>query len=312
MRKRTTGPKDSLDLLLDTMCNAFGGIVLIAILVALLISPSDSNSSRESKVNRETLELSRKSRELSELENQMAVLEERYKDIEEIIPFVQKRDQLRETLKKLQESEAQSLVSLNNRLAELMEQQVEAEQELSDLTAEIAALTSEIDSTSTALSNLEEQMKEIVASNTKITHPPARRDASGFQCNFILRYGEIFPIQKFELNDGEIMGVVENESSILWLGDTVKPIKGSGLRIGRDNQEINRILSQLSTHNKTLASRPSRRVYIISFVYGDSFETYEQLSEIIQGYPLIQDGWEPRTNNEELSFSTDGTKSQTD
>jgi gas vesicle protein len=294
------------------MCNAFGGIVLIAILVALLISPSDSNSSRESKVNRESLELSRKSRELSELENQMAVLEEKYKDIEEIIPFVQKRDQLKETLKKLQESEAQSLVSLNDRLAELMEQQVEAEQELSDLTAEIAALTSEIDTTSISLSNLEEQMKQIVSSNMKVTHPPARRDASGSQCNFILRYGEIFPIENYELNDGEIMGIVENESSILWLGDTAKPIEGRGLRIGRDNQEINRILSGLSTHNKTFASRPSKRFYLISLVYGDSFETYEQLSEIIQGYPLIQDGWDPIKNNEELAFSPDGTKSQTD
>ena len=28
--------KDSLDLLLDTMCNAFGGIILMAVLVALL------------------------------------------------------------------------------------------------------------------------------------------------------------------------------------------------------------------------------------------------------------------------------------
>ena len=312
MRKRTAGPKDSLDLLLDTMCNAFGGIVLIAILVALLISPTDSNSSRESEVNRETLELSRKSRELRELENQVAVLEAKYKDIKEIIPLVQKRDQLRETLKKLQESEARSLVSLNNRLAELMEQQVEAEQELSSLTAEIAALTSEIASTSISLSNLEEQMKQIVSSNMKVTHPPARRDASGFQCNFILRYGEIFPIENYELNDGEIMGSVQNESSILWVGNTAKPIEGSGLRIGRDNQEINRILSQLSTNNKTFASKPSNRWYIISFVYGDSFETYEQLTQIIQSYPLIKDGWDPIPNNVDLSFSSDGERSQTD
>ena len=311
MRKRKAGPKDSLDLLLDTMCNAFGGIVLIAILVALLISPTDSNSSRESEVNRETLELSRKSRELRELENQVAVLEAKYKDIEEIIPFVQKRDQLRETLKKLQESEARSLVSLNNRLAELMEQQVEAEQELSGLTAETAALTSEIDSTSTTLSNLEEQMREIVARNMKITHPPARRDASGTQFNLILRYGEIFPLANYEMNDGEIMGR-ELNNSIFWDGDSAEPIKGRGLKIGRDNHELKRIFSQLSTHNKTFASKPSNREYVISFVYGDSFETYEQLSEIIQGYPLIQDGWDPHPNDQKLLFSTDGERGQTD
>ena len=33
-------PGDSLDLLLDTMCNTFGGIIMIAILVALLAQQS--------------------------------------------------------------------------------------------------------------------------------------------------------------------------------------------------------------------------------------------------------------------------------
>ena len=39
-RSRNNGPSDSLDLLLDTMCNAFGGIVIIAILVALRVNNS--------------------------------------------------------------------------------------------------------------------------------------------------------------------------------------------------------------------------------------------------------------------------------
>jgi hypothetical protein len=36
MKRRALAPSDSLELLLDTMCNTFGGIVLIALLVALL------------------------------------------------------------------------------------------------------------------------------------------------------------------------------------------------------------------------------------------------------------------------------------
>lgn len=36
MKRRALIPADSLDLLLDTMCNTFGGIILIALLVALL------------------------------------------------------------------------------------------------------------------------------------------------------------------------------------------------------------------------------------------------------------------------------------
>ena len=35
---RWTGQGDSLDLLLDTMCNLFGGIVFVALLIAMLAS----------------------------------------------------------------------------------------------------------------------------------------------------------------------------------------------------------------------------------------------------------------------------------
>src|SRR5688500_11906818 len=37
MRRRRTQPPDSLDLLLDTITNAFGGILFLAILVVLLM-----------------------------------------------------------------------------------------------------------------------------------------------------------------------------------------------------------------------------------------------------------------------------------
>jgi hypothetical protein len=40
MRRKNTEPNDSTELLLDTMCNAFGGIVLIAILIAILTGNS--------------------------------------------------------------------------------------------------------------------------------------------------------------------------------------------------------------------------------------------------------------------------------
>jgi len=35
-KRRIRGPGDSLDLLLDTICNSFGGIIFIACLVAIL------------------------------------------------------------------------------------------------------------------------------------------------------------------------------------------------------------------------------------------------------------------------------------
>ena len=39
MPRKQHEQSDSLEMLLDTMCNAFGGLILIAIMIALLAKP---------------------------------------------------------------------------------------------------------------------------------------------------------------------------------------------------------------------------------------------------------------------------------
>src|SRR5665213_627557 len=58
MNLRRKGPPDSLYMLLDTMCDAFGGIILLAVLVVLLTNeekiqnakPSDSTQMMQRRV----------------------------------------------------------------------------------------------------------------------------------------------------------------------------------------------------------------------------------------------------------------------
>ena len=47
MNLRRRKPHDSLYMLLDTMCNAFGGIILLAVLVVLLTSKEKSQSASQ-------------------------------------------------------------------------------------------------------------------------------------------------------------------------------------------------------------------------------------------------------------------------
>lgn len=79
MRLRRQKPKDSLDLLLDTMCNTFGGIILIAILVALLAgnrlqlaSPVTSAEAEQARAEAAA--------ELARLQKVSATLRERIRD----------------------------------------------------------------------------------------------------------------------------------------------------------------------------------------------------------------------------------------
>lgn len=313
MRRRSRAPKDSLDLLLDTMCNAFGGIVLIAILIALLIESPGDESRKNASSGKETLEVSRKARDLAELEAELRETAKRWEENKDLLELLQKRNQLAKMLSARQETEALSSVELNERLGKALELKSLALTEISSQSAELAAVAAKIDEQKRLLEQLENQMKELVSSRTSETHPPKLRDASGGQYNLIVQYGELYPVANYEFREnGELYGVSENNSSITWSGDAAIPIQGKGLKLGRDTETLKAILRGISNHNKLLKSQPSQRIYIVSFVYGDSFSLIDQLREIISEAGFIEDGWEPRLDGETLAFSSEGKRGQTD
>ena len=56
MNLRRQRPNDSLDMLLDTMCNTFGGIILLAVLVTLLTSRERHGSAATASDTQEMLQ----------------------------------------------------------------------------------------------------------------------------------------------------------------------------------------------------------------------------------------------------------------
>lgn len=313
MRRRSRAPKDSLDLLLDTMCNAFGGIVLIAILIALLIESPGDESRKSAPSGREALEVSRKARELTELEADVSEIEKRWEENKDLLELLQKRNQLALALTSRQKTEALSTVELNERLGKALEMKSLALSEVATLSAELAAVEAKLNEQKRILELLENQMKELISSRMSETHPPELRDASGGQYNLIVQYGEIYPVVDYEFgDDGELYGVMENNSSITWNGDTTIPIRGMGLKLGRDTETLKAMFRGISAHNKLHKSQPSKRIYIVSFVYGDSFPIIDQLREMINEVGFIEDGWEPRPDGEPLAFSSQGKRGQTD
>lgn len=313
MRRRSRGPKDSLDLLLDTMCNAFGGIVLIAILVALLIEKPGDGELPETPMTREDLTLSRKAAELSRLEQEITAAEERYEKDKKLIELLAKRNQLEKALEIRQESEALSMVELNEKLGKLLEEKSNLLTQITGLTSEVVALETTLSQAQASLSELEQEMEELIASRMSETRPPELRDASGMQQNFIVKHGQIYPsvFEKFD-DSGRAYSFAENDHSINWVGNVANPIKGKGLTLPSDRATLERLFAQTSRHNQLFPSRPSERFYIIFFVYQDSFDLITPLQEMVKDVGFIQDGWDPMVMDEQISFSVDGEKSQTD
>ncbi len=75
MSRRSDGEISSLDLLLDTICNAFGGIVFIALLMALLTQSTTDEITADVTTERNKLDAFRKQELIENLSNTVVSLE---------------------------------------------------------------------------------------------------------------------------------------------------------------------------------------------------------------------------------------------
>lgn len=316
MRRRPRVPKDSLDLLLDTMCNAFGGIVLIAILVALLIEKPGDDSRKSPASGQEARERMRKAKELDELEIEIKVLDTRWEKDRDLIEQIRLRDQLAQTLANRQQNSALSMVELNERLGKALEEKSTLLEDVIRSRRRLAALEARLEENRRQLASLESEMEKIVTSRMSETRPPELRDAGGGQFNLIVRYGEIFPLSFYEFGEsGDIHSAIQNEDSVRWsaIDDSAsltEPIRGQGWDLDRDKQAIQQVIREVSGYNQIHSARPSRRMHVAIFVYGDSFDVIDPLRALIDEAGNIAHGWEPREDEVPLVFSTDGKKSQ--
>ncbi len=99
-RRFTAGASDNLELLLDTMCNAFGGVIFIAILLAVLAQFAEFKEAAEPDL----AEASRLQRELIDLEEELRALratrEQQLRDVEaleSVLPLIDELRTVRQT-----------------------------------------------------------------------------------------------------------------------------------------------------------------------------------------------------------------------
>src|SRR5215218_10279424 len=74
MSRRRRHQPDSLELLLDTMCNTFGGIIMIALLIALLSRDASSENATD-HIQRLLESIERQTTEAQQLQQQLQISE---------------------------------------------------------------------------------------------------------------------------------------------------------------------------------------------------------------------------------------------
>jgi hypothetical protein len=305
MRRFRAKKGDSLDLLLDTMCNAFGGIVLIAILITLLTRDTrDRIEARATSADRELIE-----REILALQSDIAeaneYLERQATSISVDPNLVARLGEARGALQtaKGKNEEAWSAWQTASAKAaghdpeadKVLGEKVSIASRISRLTTEADAQTEKLERLKLRLETLRRERSDIIAERSEQLRLPKERSKEGALSNFILFYDEVFPLYLFTDK-----GWQENREPLAWVDVTertcaVTPQRGRGIAPSA-------VANQLKG---TIAEMRKSGAYAAIYLTPESVKAYRALrGELLQAGVLF--GWtvDERTTQR---FGPDGT-----
>ena len=277
MNLRRKTPSDSLYLLLDTLCNAFGGIILLAVLVVLLTSKeksqhSTSSDSQEMLQRRLALAQTNLQQSLQlasslsakandpRWKQQMLLLSTR-KNLQDAIQ--QSRDAVAQDSKELDAANSadpsERLKSLNAELAAAQAHKLAA-------TNSLAAANENIKRLKQRLADMEGQVAVKLNQLQRPLRLPREHETGQRVVWIIARYGHIYSCRNADLS--------RNETDIIWTadlyGEKAEPIRGRGIDPMQNPGELSNFFDQQS----------SAGIYLAFNVFEDSFPAFIQAKEI--------------------------------
>lgn len=276
-------------MLLDTMCNAFGGIILLAVLVVLLTSKEKSQSA----VTGDSLERLQRRVALAQANLQeslqlAASLQSRTTDAtqKEQLALLDTRKQLQDEIKLIRDLAAKNakeidanagsdpterLKALNAQIAAAEVKKLEAQNSLTASKQEAKRATEQLDAK-------KRQMAEVAGRSQRQLRMPREHDTDRQVVYIIVRYGRVYLCRNIDLS--------RNGNDIHWTDkvgvETADPIKAKGL-----DPDVN--AAELRTY---FTAQAHNSVYVVFIVMEDSFPTFIRAKQLALESELPY-GWTP-------------------
>ncbi|MDC0309462.1 hypothetical protein OAL72_01795 [bacterium] len=299
---------DSTGLLLDTVCNVFGGIILIALLVALLaqetesqlkldVNPDARMELLQRRVDRIIAENTRVRTKNAEMEKQLAALIDPAigKLLDTIESSKQELARMRNSLVAMQRKLEISNLDADDLLENLKQARAEANAELAREESRSLRLEAQLSQFKQQEQELTAQRKAAREKQTVRLRLPKERTTGKEHVWVLVQYGKLYPTY---LRQGS--REIRNNISIRWtnqLGSRkAEPIADRGIAVLKNGEEWQRYLRSLD----------ARREYIAFVVWPDSYKAFNaaKLSAVSRGMSY---GWEIWESSQDIYFGPNGT-----
>ena len=289
MNLRRKMPPDSLYLLLDTLCNAFGGIILLAVLVVLLTSKEKTQSSKAAD-SQEMLQrrLAIAQTDLQKSQQLAASLKAKANDerFKQQVALLSTRKNLQDAIQQTRDTDAQNSKDLDTANA------VDPSERLKFLNAQLAAaqahkleaknsLAAAEENTKRLKQRLADMERQVTAKLDELQKPlrlPKEHETGKRVIYIIVRYGHIYLCRNFDLS--------RNETDIDWTttltGETAEPRRGMGIDPKGSTAGLINFFKNMSDDS----------VYVAFCVYEDSFPAFIRAKQLASDSGLAY-GWEP-------------------
>jgi hypothetical protein len=307
MKKRfSQSDGDSLELLLDTLCNVFGGVVLIACLLAII--PRASLPPPLLPVEMATSEMTE--RRISTAKSEIKQLDAKINELSQAIDpskseLLARRESLRRTLAEVksqrQEMDDQKITEAEARATVAQVNPNDLQRKLDQIQTQVLRMENLVKSEDQKIQFLEERLKQLsdesaVLGKAKVqaVRFPRERTKNASPFPIIVRHGQVYPLvigKSLANNDALIRSKTSDEGAI-----RVEPIKGKGMTLPESH----------STLSTTLKAAAAEKTYISIYLYSDSFGAFQDLKNAIID-AKISYGLEFMENESSLIFSSEGS-----
>lgn len=296
MRRSLNSKKDSLDLLLDTICNMFGSIILITLLIVVI---SSNTNTKPSPIDLQTVDrdetqrrIQSASEEIDRLKDELAEADPPDETTNEITKLQKEVEDARQSLASAKERRANNEQELSVDYAAVAQKAATAAKVSAE---EIVRLENAIDSDEKRIEQLKKDIAAMAAKIEKITDSrtqkirlPRERSTGKSATPVIFIYNEIFPVYERDISK---IGMLEiDEYSTL-----LSPKKGRGY--SRDPADVKRSLDGI----------PSGR-YAACYVFPDSIEAFRVFRNLATAEGM-EIGWQAAVDVDNLVFTSKGGSS---
>ncbi len=281
MSKRRRGGDSSLELLLDTICNTFGGVLFVAILIVIMLrmtskSEAEGDSSQVSEA--EQLELKRQQ---AELEGTAETLRQATEGFDE--PLKVADSAAAELVNELKNQQQARQNLLQDRLKTL-DSIVTHQARINEAARENEQHEKREQATRGRKSELEATLRTEIASRSQQVEYSRARQSGKQEIPALLRYGRFYLLYRYGAA-GHPLGLNTDEFIVLdetLIQTRTTPMPHAGTVVADGPQATRELNSKLD------AFHPERD-YIAVLVWPDSFEHFGVLKKV-----LVQRGFEYR------------------